>query len=421
MQVNQTVLANGLRILTVERPQTETVSLGIWVNTGAACENIDNNGISHFVEHMVFKGTQKRNALQISEDIENAGGQTNAYTSREMTVFYAKMLKEDIELATDVLADLVMAPTFDAAEMAKEKEVVVQEIKQSYDDPSDIVHDYFHETAFADQALGRSILGPAEKVRGFTADDLRQYMQHNYAAENMVAVAVGNLNHEAFVKMVEERMAALRAKTNFVKDKQVYTGGVCAKQRDIEQAQVLIGFPAVDYHSPDYYTVSILSTILGGSMSSRLFQEIREKRGLVYTVYSFANAHTQTGLFGIYAGLDAEQIKNYVPVVADELKKIATDLVTDTELNRVRTQFKASMLMALESSSSTAEVVARQQLIHNRIIPIEEIVERIEGVTKEKIRAMAQTIFSGKPTYTLLGNLKDYPDYAALQQMIKLG
>ena len=419
MQVNQTVLTNGLRIMTIERPQTETVSLGIWVRTGAACESEDINGISHFVEHMVFKGTAKRNALQISEDIENVGGQTNAYTSREFTVFYAKMLKNDIELAIDVLADLVMAPTFDVAEMTKEKEVVVQEIKQSNDDPSDIVQDYFYETAFSGQALGRTILGPAEKVRGFTADDLRNYMGHNYAAENILVAAVGNLNHDAFVKMVQERMENLQPKTNFVKDKQIYTGGAFIKQRDIEQAQVMLGFPAIDYHNPEYYTASILSTILGGSMSSRLFQEIREKRGLVYTVYSYVNAHTEAGLFGIYAGLDAEQIKKYVPVVIDEIKKICNEDVTDKELNRVRVQLKASLLMGLESSSTTAEVMARQQLIHGRVIPVKEIVERIDNVSKEKIRHLAQQIFSGQPTYTLLGNLKDYPAYEEITKMMQ--
>lgn len=418
MQVNLSTLANGLRIITVERPQTETVSLGLWVNTGSAYEQESVNGVSHFVEHMVFKGTKKRNTTQIWEDIENVGGSTNAYTSREFTVFYAKMLKNDIELAIDVLADLVMAPTFNVTEMAKEKEVVVQEIKQTNDDPSDIVFDYFQETAFANQALGRSILGPAEKVRSFTPETLRNYMSHNYAAENIVVAAVGNLKHQQFVQMVEERMAALQAKTSFTPDKQIYTGGIFAKKRDIEQAQVLIGFPSVAYGSEQYYHATILSTILGGSMSSRLFQEIREKRGLVYSVYSFTNAHIESGLFGIYAGLDAEQIQNYLPVVADEIKKISNDWVSDKELNRVKVQLKASILMALESSSSTAEVIARQQLIHNRNLPISEIVERVESVSKEDIRSMAQQIFSGKLTYTLLGNLQKYPSYDEMEKMI---
>ena len=214
MQIQQTTLENGLRIITSERPQTETVSLGIWVNTGAAYETEDINGISHFIEHMVFKGTKKRNSLQISEEIENVGGQNNAYTSREFTAFYAKMLKNDVELALDVIADFIMSPLFPEDEMVKEKEVVVQEIKQTFDTPDDIIFDYFQEKAFPNQPLGRAILGSAQKVRSFSADIMHKYMQSNYAAENTVVVAVGNLKHETFVNMVKSRMDSYRAKKN---------------------------------------------------------------------------------------------------------------------------------------------------------------------------------------------------------------
>ena len=281
MKVNLTKIDNGLRVITVERQETETVSLGIWVNTGSAYEKEHINGISHFVEHMVFKGTKSRNALQISEDIENVGGQTNAYTSREFTVFYAKMLKNDIELAIDVLAEFVTSPSFNDEELTKEKEVIVQEIKQTNDDPSDIVFDYFQKTAYANQALGMSILGPEQLIRSFDANVLRSYMNKNYAAENIAVVAVGNLKHEQFVNMVQKRMCTIKPYTDFVKEKQFYTGGEFIKTRDTEQAQVLLGFEGVDYYSENYYPTTILSTILGGSMSSRLFQEIREKRGLV--------------------------------------------------------------------------------------------------------------------------------------------
>lgn len=418
MQVNLSKLANGLRVVTVERPQTETVSLGIWVNTGSAYETADINGISHFVEHMVFKGSDKRTSLQISEDIENVGGNTNAYTSREHTVYYAKMLKGDVELALDVLSDFVMAPSFDENEMVKEKEVVVQEIKQTNDDPSDIVFDYFQETAYANQPMGKSILGPAEIVRSFNAAKLREYMSHNYAAENIVVAAVGNLRHEEFVRMVEQRMAGLRAKTSFVKAPQVYTGGEFIKVRDTEQAQVLLGFNAVDFRSPMYYPVNIMSTILGGGMSSRLFQEIREKRGLVYTVYSFVNSHTESGLMGVYAGLDQEQISEYVPVVVDEIKKMVNEPVSDKELSRVKVQMKASILMALESSSSTAEVIARQQLGHDRSIPLEEIVGKIENTSKDDVMKAAQQVFGSKLTYTLMGQLEQYPTYDNVVKMI---
>lgn len=419
MEVNVTVLANGLRVLSVERPQTETVSVGIWVNTGSAYETPDNNGISHFVEHMVFKGTKKRTALQISEDIENVGGSTNAYTSREFTVFYAKMLKNDLELALDVLADMVMAPTFAEDELVKEREVVVQEIKQTYDDPSDIVFDYFQDTAFQNQALGRSILGPADKVRSFNADTLNDYMKHNYAAENIVVAAVGNLQHTDLVKMVEARMASLRKHKNFTADKQIYTGGAFIKKRDIEQAQVILGYKSVDCYDDMRYPMIILSSILGGGMSSRLFQEIREKRGLVYSVYSFNNTFTQNGIFGIYAGLEADEIKNYMPVVADEIKKICNEYVTDAELNRVKVQHKAGMLMALESSSSTAEMIARRYLLHNKFMQIDEIIEKIDSVSKEQVMRAAQMIFGSPLTYTLLGNLKDYPQYEQVQKWYK--
>lgn len=420
MEINLTTLTNGLRVVSVERPQTETVSVGIWVNTGSACERLDNNGISHFLEHMVFKGTQKRNALQISEDIENAGGSTNAYTSREFTVFYAKMLKNDLELALDVLADMVMAPTFVKDELVKEREVVIQEIKQTYDDPGDIMFDYFQETAFKDQALGRSILGPAEKVRSFDAETLRDYMAHNYAAENIVVCAVGNLQHRNFVKMVEARMSALQKNKSFTPDKQIYTGGYFAKQRDTEQAQVLLGFKSRDCFDEIKYPTALMSYVLGNGMSSRLFQEIREKRGLVYSVYSFNNTYTKSGVFGIYAGLNAEEIKNYIPVVADEIKRICNEPITDVELNRAKVQSKAGMLMSLESSSATAEMIARRYLLHNDALPLEEIIAKIENVSKDDVMNAAQKIFAGQLTYTLLGNLKEYPDYEKTQKILML-
>lgn len=419
MQTKQTILKNGLRIITSERPQNETVSLGIWVNTGSAYETKDINGISHFVEHMVFKGTKKRSSLQISEEIENVGGQNNAYTSREFTAFYAKMLKNDIELAADVITDFVTSPTFPEDEMVKEKEVVIQEIKQGIDTPDDVIFDYFQEKAFPDEAIGYTILGPEEKVRSFTAEDLHRYMHSNYAAENTVVVAVGNLKHDHFVKIIEDRMSNYRAKTSFNKGAQIYRGGFYTEKRPIEQAHFLLGFSGIEYYNPMYYPVSIFSTLFGGGMSSRLFQEIREKRGLVYTVYSFTNSHTQSGIFGIYAGTSGEEIQKLVPVVADEIKKVVQEKVTPKELDRAKIQLKASMLMALESSSSTAEVIARQMLLYGRVIPTEEIVERVEAVSQEDILQAARMLFSSNPTYALLGDIKKYPTYENIQNLLR--
>ncbi len=419
MQYQKTTLSNGLNIITSMRTQIETVSLGIWVNTGSAYEKLEDNGISHFIEHMVFKGTQKRNALAISEDIENVGGQTNAYTSREFTAFYAKMLKSDIELAIDVIADFVVSPTFLEEELIKEKEVVVQEIKQGIDTPDDAIFDYFQEKAFPNIPLGRTILGPAETVRAFDANRMRRYMSTHYGADNMVVVAVGNVDHDAFVRMVEQRLGGYKNKASFDIAPQTYTGGFYAEKRDIEQAHVVLGFKGISYQNPMYYPVSVFSTIFGGGMSSRLFQEIREKRGLVYTVYSFTNSHTKNGLFGIYAATTSDELQELMPVISNEIKKIVQDDVSDKELQRAKTQLKASMLMALESSSSTSEVFARQFLIHNRIIPTSEIIAHVDAVTKEDIKKAARMLFSSEPTYTLLGNLQKYPDYNDLKKQLQ--
>lgn len=413
-----TTLSNGLRIITQERPQLETVSLGIWVKTGSAYENKQNNGISHFLEHMSFKGTATRTSLQISEEIENVGGHSNAYTSREFTAYYAKMMKEDAELAIDVLTDSIKNSIFPEEELVKERDVVIQEIKQTIDTPDDIVFDYFQETAFPNQALGRSILGPQEIVKSFDRESLQSYISSNYAAENMVICAVGNLNHEKIVDMVKARMSDFRAKTNFCVEEQKYVGGFFKETRPIEQSHVVLGFGSYPHKSKEYYDIAILSTILGGGMSSRLFQEIREKRGLVYSVYSYTSAHSQTGLFGIYAGTEAKELPILMPVLVDEIKKISNDLVTDKEFERAKVQLKASIKMGLESSSSTAEVLARQNLIYGKTLSIKEIIEKIDAATKESIRDVAAKIFKTNPTYTLLGAIDKHMEYDELQKAL---
>lgn len=419
MKYQKTTLKNGLQIITQNRPETETVSLGIWVKTGSAYEKQEVNGISHFIEHMVFKGTKKRNAVQISEDIENVGGQTNAYTSREFTAFYAKMLKDDLELAVDVITDFITSPTFDLTEMTKEKEVVIQEIKQSMDTPDDAVFDYFQQDAFKELPIGRTILGTPDIVYNFNDDMLRRYMHTHYAAENMAVVAVGNLQHDTFVNLIDERLNNLQSKTDFTIEPQTYTGGFSIQQRDIEQVHLLLGFKGIEYKNPMYYPVSVFSTVFGGGMSSRLFQQIRENRGLVYTVYSFTNSHTLGGLFGIYAGTTANELNELIPVVSDEIKKVCQEHITQQELDRAKAQLKASMLMSLESSSSTAEVLARQYLVHQRIIPTDEIIKHVENVSLDDVRQAAQMLFSSEPTYTLLGNIDKYPSYDTLKNNLR--
>ena len=420
MESQISTLHNGLRIVTSNRPHSESVTLGIWVNTGAAYEREDINGISHFLEHMVFKGTEKRSSLQISEEFEDVGGQSNAYTSREFTAFYAKMLKQDTELAIDILADIVLNSNFPQEELEKEREVVVQEIKQTIDTPDDIIFDYLQEQAFSGQAIGRTILGPAEKVRSYDGRTLNDYRKSNYGAHNTVVCAVGNINHDAFVKMVEQRMGQMQPYAHFEKDNQIYHGGIFSEKRDIEQAHMVLGFQGVPYGSPNYYPTIVFSTLFGGGMSSRLFQEVREKRGLVYSVYSFSNSHTQNGLFGIYAGTTKEELKQLMPVVCKEIRKVRTDLVSEKELKRAKTQLKASMLMALESSSATVEVVARQMLIFNRIIPVEEMVAKIDAISREDIRRVANTLFASTPSYALVGDIDGYPAYDDIKKLIRV-
>lgn len=249
---------------------------------------------------------------------------------------------------------------------------------------------------------------------------MQNYLKTNYAAENIVVCAVGNLEHEKFVEMCRQRLSGLQPDVSFTIQPQKYAGGFYVEKRDIEQTHVVLGFEGFDYNSDHYYPAMIFSTLFGGGMSSRLFQEIREKLGLVYTVYGFANSHTQTGISGIYAGTTADELQKLLPVVAQEIKKVCYDKVDIKELNRAKAQIKASMLMALESSSSTSEVIARQMLLFDRVLPIKEMVEKIENVTLDDIRDTATRIFSSKPTYTLLGSLKKYPDYEQLQQLIKL-
>ncbi len=418
MKTTISTLTNGLRIITQERPSLETVSLGIWVKTGSACENTANNGISHFLEHMSFKGTNTRTALQITEEIENVGGQSNAYTSRECTAYYAKMMKEDAELAIDVLIDSVKNSIFPQEELVKERDVVIQEIKQTIDTPDDIVFDYFQETAFPDQALGRSILGPQKLVKNFSRDDLLSYINTNYAAENMAVCAVGNIKHDDFVNMVAARMSDYKSKVSFTPDQQIYRGGFCSHKKNIEQTHILLGFPSCSYKDKKHCAIVLLSAILGGGMSSRLFQEIREKRGLVYSVYSFNSMFSSNGLFGIYAGTEAKEVPQLMPVVIDEIKKICNDYVTEKEFVRAKTQIKAGLKMGLESSSSTAEVLARQLLMYDRAYSVAELVEKYEAVTLDNIRDAAQSIFSGTPTYTLLGAYDKYMEYDELQKAL---
>lgn len=402
MTTRVTTLPNGLRVATDPLPHVDTVSLGVWVGVGTRHEAPQVNGISHMLEHMAFKGTEKRSARAIAEAIEDVGGHLNAYTTREHTAYYAKILTEDVPLAVDIVSDILQRSVFDEDELKRERAVVLQEIGQAVDTPDDIVFDHFQATAFPDQPLGRPVLGKAEIVEQLSRSDLITYQRSHYGADDMIAVAAGAIDHDRFVAQVEEAFAGL-AKTgpNGIDDAR-YQGGDFHEERDLEQVHLVLGFPGLSFHHPDYYAHTLYAMVLGGGMSSRLFQEVREKRGLVYSIYSFTASYHDGGLLGIYAGTGQEELAKLVPVICDQLTEIAGS-VTAEELNRARAQLRAGTLMARESTSSRAESLAQQMLVHGRPIPVAEILQKLDAVTLDDIKRLAQEAPLAQPTVVSLG------------------
>jgi predicted Zn-dependent peptidase len=402
--VQITRLPSGLTVATDTMPDLATVSLGAWVGAGTRHESPQVNGIAHLLEHMVFKGTERRTAEAIAVEIEAVGGHLNAYTSRENTAFYAKVLAEDAPLALDIVADILQHSTFLDDELERERSVVLQEIGQAYDTPDDIVFDHFQETAYPDQALGRPVLGDSNTVGGLTRASLVDYLHGHYGPRQMVVAAAGKIEHAAFVEQVAAAFTHEGFASNGATDPAVYQGGDRREERDLEQVHLLLGFEGVGYLDDGYYAMSLLSTLFGGGMSSRLFQEVREKRGLVYSIYSFHSAFLDGGLFGLYAGTGSNEVRELVPVICDEIVKLARG-VTPEELERARAQVRASLLMSRESSSSRAEQLAQQLLIYNRPIPVEEVLAKIAAVTLDDVEAMAGRLLASPPTLTAIGPL----------------
>ena len=410
-EVRVTTLANGLRVASADMPGLESVAVGVWVNAGARNETAELNGVSHLLEHMAFKGTRRRNALAIAEEIESVGGHLNAYTSREQTAYIARVLKGDVPLAVDLLADILQHTTMPEDELAREREVVIQEIAQVHDTPDDIVFDQFQETAFPDQPIGRSILGTVEKVGGFSRQSLMDYMGEQYNAENMVAVAAGRIDHDDFVTLVEAAFDSLPPATQVTIEPALYRGGDKRSERDLEQVHLVIGFNGVPFGDSTFFAEQVMSTVLGGGMSSRLFQEVREKRGLAYSVFSFATSYADSGLFGIYAGAGESHIGELLPVICDEVAKLS-QAIDDDELDRARAQIKASLLMSLESPSSRCEQIARHMLIYGRPMPAAEVIEKIDAVDCDAVTAAARRLLDdGRPTVTALGPISGLESY----------
>lgn len=406
MTVQITTLENGLRVITDDIPGVASATLGLWVQVGARYEPAAINGISHFLEHMAFKGTTTRSAKQIAEEIENVGGHLNAYTSREATAYHARVLANDVPLAVRLIADIIQNSTFDEEEIARERDVILQEIGQSFDTPDDIIFDYFQETAFPNHPLGRPILGPPEIVRKITRNDLNTYMKREYSASRMVFAAAGGIDHDTIVALCQENFTQLSSHSTNTFKEASYQGGQFYQQRKLEQVHLVLGFESCPSGHPDHYALSVFSSLLGGGMSSRLFQEVREKRGLVYTIYSFKSAFQDSGLFSIYAGTGEHQVDELLPTIKNILRDFP-DTLEDKEIERSKAQLKAGTLMSLESTSARCEKLAQHLMIYNRPIPPEEVIEKVNAVTREDIIRVASQLVVTPATFAALGPGKE--------------
>lgn len=414
MAVKVTTLDNGLRVVSDEMPGMDTVSIGAWVGVGARSEPAHLNGVSHLLEHMAFKGTERRTARAIAEEIEAVGGHINAYTSRETTAYYAKVLKDDLPLAVDIVGDIVQHSTLDPVELDRERQVVVQEIGQAIDTPDDIIFDWFQQTAYPDQAIGRPVLGTAEIVRGLSRETIFNFMRAGYTAPQIVVSAAGGLDHARFLDLVQETFGGISPQPSTAADaRATYAGGHYREERDLEQTHLVLGFEGVSYQDDDYYALAVMSALFGGGMSSRLFQEVREQRGLAYSIYAYASSYVDTGMFTIYAGTSPEDIPEMVAVVADECAKLSSTL-TEVEVARARAQLRASTIMGMESTSSRCEHRARQLMIFGAPLSAEDTIARIDAVDLDAVRRITDRVLKSPITTAAVGPLDHLEPDAAL-------
>mgnify|MGYP000518659304 FL=1 len=420
MTIQLHTLSNGFRIVTENMPGLKSASIGIWVQAGGRHERIEQNGIAHFLEHMAFKGTKTRSALQIAESIEDVGGYINAYTSREMTAFYARVLEDDVSLGLDVISDILLNPVFDPAEIEVERGVILQEIGQALDTPDDIIFDWLQEVAYPDQALGRTILGPTERVSSFNRDDLQGFVGEHYGPNQMILSAAGAIDHDAIVREAEALFGHLPAvpRAPELLQPAKFGGGERRENKALEQVHFALALEGPTYLDPAIYTAQIYANAMGGGMSSRLFQEVRENRGLCYTIFAQAGAYEDSGMTTIYAGTSAEQIEELANVTIDEMKRAADDM-SAAEVARARSQMKAGLLMGLESPSNRAERLARLLSIWNRIPSIDETIERIDDVTTGDVKDFAgQMAGQAGTAMALYGPAEAAPTLDALKERL---
>ena len=412
-----TELDNGLRVVTQNMPGLETVAMGIWNSIGGRDEVESNNGVAHLLEHMAFKGTKTKNALQIAETIEDVGGYINAYTSKEVTAYHVRLLADDLHHGVDILTDILQNSTFAEDELNRERGVIIQEIGMYLDTPDDMIFDYWQEKAYPNQSMGRSILGKTDIIKNISREEVKGFMADNYNPKKMIISAAGKINHDQFVGMIKNSCTNLPIGKSNKREKANFLSGEYREEKKLEQIHLLLGFEGIDLYHDDYFSLDIFASLLGGGMSSRLFQEIREKRGLVYGISSFSASYTDTGMFGIYCGTGENQIQELIPVLFNELNTSPSS-ISEKEIDRGKASLKASLMMSRESSNSRCRSAANQLLNHNRIIDPSEILEKINAVSKESVERIARQIVKGPMTISSIGPIKNLEKLEQIQSRL---
>lgn len=412
-----TKLDNGIRIITDPVPTVGSVAIGAWFDVGARDENPEENGIAHLIEHMMFKGTRDRSAKVIAEEIENVGGQANAYTSREATAYFIHLLDKDVARALEILSDFLQHSVFDDKELERERNVVLQEIGMVQDTPDDLIFDCYQQHAFSKQSAGAPILGTPEIVSNMSREKIKSFVKENYTPDKLVISAAGNLDHDEIVTLTEKLFTDLPENKRTIRPKAEYTGGEYRQEKDLEQSHIILGLKGLEKTDDDYQTMNVFSTLLGEGMSSRLFQEVREKRGLVYSIYSFHLGLSDTGLFGVYAGTGPDKLDELVPVICHEIQDVAHNL-KDSELARAKNQIKAEIIMGREKMMVRANQQARYLLTHGKVFTPDEIIQQIDSVTSENIRSTIENLLLTSPTLAAIGPVSGLSDYEKIKQTL---
>jgi predicted Zn-dependent peptidase len=406
----KTTLGNGIRVVTEAIPTFDAVSLGIWITTGSRDEGPGEQGLSHFIEHLLFKGTERRSAFDISRDIESVGGSINAFTGKEYTCFHAKVLKRDTALAVDILADIVAHSLFDPQEIERERMVVLQEIKMVEDTPDDYIHDLFHRSFWGDHPLGYPITGLKENVLSFQRDDIIAFLQKNYTPRRMIVAAAGDLDHQHMVDLVDNQLGRLLDCPSPSQREGVH-GGKSRMQvsfRELEQVHLCLGTEGIPYSHRLRFAGHTLNTLLGGNMSSRLFQEVREKRGLTYSIYSFLNNYMDTGLFGVYAGTTKDELQEVISLIMQELQAIRRGRIREQDLAAAKEYLRGGMIIGLEGSDGRMSRLAKDEICFGRHIPLQEVLRNLDEVSEGAIAEVVHTMLDSHPLcITLLGPIEE--------------